>query len=232
MKNSIIYENTSSGVRAGISGWLAWFFWPSSGFLYSVLGSDIFTALNPEHIAAFVNGSAAALGITGGIGAYYRHKTSPKVNADIQNVSMDFKQRESTAIKNWFSDAELDCKCADLPDCDYQGIHPTTLRMMNEVREEFGVQFVNSGYRCPSYNKAVGGADSSYHPKGMAGDLRSPTVAPKIIYDWLCKEYPNQYGFGLYKTFVHIDSRTDSFARKAGPKYPWRSYDLPDLNLG
>lgn len=36
--------------------------------------------------------------------------------------------------------------------------------------------FVNSGYRCPVLNKAVGGVERSYHLHGRAADLTTGTV--------------------------------------------------------
>jgi len=73
----------------------------------------------------------------------------------------------------------------------------------------------------------VGGEEHSYHPKAMALDVRSPTHSPKKIYDYLINKYPDQYGFGLYKNFVHIDSRgPDVYARKPTPDAFWREWDV------
>lgn len=44
---------------------------------------------------------------------------------------------------------------------------------LDEVREGYGKPIViNSGYRCPALNKAVGGVADSYHQKGLAVDIR------------------------------------------------------------
>lgn len=44
--------------------------------------------------------------------------------------------------------------------------------LLDPVREAFGRPLhVNSGYRCPRLNKAVGGAASSQHIRGQAADL-------------------------------------------------------------
>jgi uncharacterized protein YcbK (DUF882 family) len=71
----------------------------------------------------------------------------------------------------------------------------------------------NSGARCFRYNRsdAVGSNNDSQHPRCRAMDL--PTHKAKQLYDYLCAKYPDKYGFGLYKTFVHIDTRTDVPAR-------------------
>ena len=44
--------------------------------------------------------------------------------------------------------------------------------ILQPVRDHYGKPVViNSGYRCPSLNKAVGGASTSQHLKGEAADL-------------------------------------------------------------
>ena len=48
-----------------------------------------------------------------------------------------------------------------------------TENVLDRVRAEWGSPIiVTSGYRCPELNKAVGGAQYSYHMKGMAADIR------------------------------------------------------------
>lgn len=43
---------------------------------------------------------------------------------------------------------------------------------LDGIREKFGKPIlVNSGYRCPMLNKAVGGVVNSQHLKGLAADL-------------------------------------------------------------
>ena len=46
--------------------------------------------------------------------------------------------------------------------------------VLDPLRERWGVPIhVNSGYRCPELNKIVGGAENSYHLRGMAADITS-----------------------------------------------------------
>lgn len=64
---------------------------------------------------------------------------------------------------------------------------------------------INSAYRCPVHNKAVGGAKSSYHLKGVAFDIRITSSLPRhVIHEQARKA--GFTGFGDYKTFVHIDT--------------------------
>jgi uncharacterized protein YcbK (DUF882 family) len=70
---------------------------------------------------------------------------------------------------------------------------------------------VLSGYRTPRYNKEVGGVANSQHPKGKASDLTTKNKTPKqlhAIIEKLIKEGKmKQGGLGLYKSFVHYDTR-------------------------
>lgn len=44
--------------------------------------------------------------------------------------------------------------------------------VLDPLRELYGQPvYVNSGYRCPELNKAVGGVENSYHVSGCAADL-------------------------------------------------------------
>ena len=46
--------------------------------------------------------------------------------------------------------------------------------VLDPLRRQFGKPiYVNSGYRCPQLNKAVGGAVSSQHMRGEAADIRA-----------------------------------------------------------
>ena len=44
---------------------------------------------------------------------------------------------------------------------------------LDEIRDGYGKPiYINSAYRCPKLNEAVGGVSSSYHQMGLAADLR------------------------------------------------------------
>jgi uncharacterized protein YcbK (DUF882 family) len=52
-----------------------------------------------------------------------------------------------------------------------------TEKILQPVREHFGPTKVNSGFRHPDVNSAVGGSKTSDHCKGMAADIEVPGVA-------------------------------------------------------
>ena len=48
--------------------------------------------------------------------------------------------------------------------------------VLQPLRDRFGPIRINSGYRCPELNEAVGGVKNSQHMKGEAADIYLPSV--------------------------------------------------------
>jgi zinc D-Ala-D-Ala carboxypeptidase len=57
--------------------------------------------------------------------------------------------------------------------------------VVQPVRDHFGPTTINSGYRGPELNKAVGGSSKSQHCKGEAVDIECPGVANYDIAKWI-----------------------------------------------
>ena len=72
-----------------------------------------------------------------------------------------------------FKEREFVCKCCgQLPPAMRDNIVALVDNVLDLAREEFGGPVtVNSGYRCPKHNLAVGGVVNSQHMKGEAADL-------------------------------------------------------------
>ena len=82
------------------------------------------------------------------------------------------------------------------------------LNWLEDIREHFGQPVhINSGYRCPTHNKNVGGATSSYHMKGQAADLWIDGVDPSKVADYAEEIIGDKGGVGRYSSFTHIDNR-------------------------
>ena len=66
--------------------------------------------------------------------------------------------------------------------------------------------YINSGYRTPEHNEAVGGADNSQHMKGTAADIRK---VEGYTIDQMAElaEEAGFSGIGKYYTFIHVDVR-------------------------
>jgi len=80
------------------------------------------------------------------------------------------------------------------------------------LRDALGLPIhINSGYRSPAHNKAVGGAKNSQHLLGKAGDITVNGYTPfdiKSKIEGLIKQgRMKNGGVGLYNTFVHYDVR-------------------------
>lgn len=82
------------------------------------------------------------------------------------------------------------------------------LALLNGIRSRFEKPIlVNSGYRSPEHNKAVGGVPGSYHTMGLAADIRPVNLDDLAELQQICIEMNTLGGVGLYDTFVHVDCR-------------------------
>lgn len=81
----------------------------------------------------------------------------------------------------------------------------STLAMLEKAREIAGVPFIiNSGYRTPAHNKAVGGSDTSSHLKGYAVDVAvNPMNRDRIMGAMVSAGFRR---VGIAKTFLHVDN--------------------------
>ena len=57
--------------------------------------------------------------------------------------------------------------------------------VVQKVRENFGVTVINSGYRGPALNTAVGGSSNSQHCKGEAVDIECPGTGNYDVAKWI-----------------------------------------------
>ena len=70
---------------------------------------------------------------------------------------------------------------------------------------------INSGYRSPAHNKAIGGVSNSQHLLGKASDITSRDYSPVQLYsiiEGLIEQGKiSEGGLGIYNGFVHYDIR-------------------------
>lgn len=120
------------------------------------------------------------------------------------------KSNRSNLTKN-FTVAEFACQGSGC--CSTVKIDSQLAAYLQQIRDHFGKPVtINSGYRCDTHNKNVGGASGSYHIKGMAADIAVKDVAPAEVAKYA--ETIGIKGIGLYETphdgyFVHVDTRTN-----------------------
>lgn len=90
-------------------------------------------------------------------------------------------------------------------------VRELTLTVLQPLRDAWGEPLhINSGYRCPKLNAAVGGAPTSQHMKGEAADIHAdhPIRLAQLAYN-LGLPYDQMI---IYPTFVHFSHK------KGGPQ--------------
>ena len=70
-----------------------------------------------------------------------------------------------------------------------------------------GAVTLNSAYRSPEHNKAVGGVSNSQHTKGTAADIVVSGTDPLTVGQIAEHFLDDHGGIGVYTTFTHVDTR-------------------------
>ncbi len=86
---------------------------------------------------------------------------------------------------------------------------------LEKIRELVGIPItISSGYRSPELNKAIGGAKDSAHTKGLAADITTKSLTPKVL-ALLIKTSDMKYDQLIYEgTWVHIAIDKDGAGRR------------------
>lgn len=85
-----------------------------------------------------------------------------------------------------------------------------TVRIAEKVREQFGPTVIHSAYRSLTYNVAVGGVGDSRHSQNDALDIACTNATPEQVGQYLKNLRATgafSGGIGIYRTFVHVDTR-------------------------
>ena len=119
-----------------------------------------------------------------------------------------YTKGEKVQLSKNFVSTEFDCNQSDC--CTITYIDLDLVQILQKIRDHFGKSVnISSAYRCPSYNRRVGGASKSYHVRGQAADIKVSGVSPLSVAQYA--ESLGVKGIGHYDTFVHIDTRTSKF---------------------
>ena len=124
------------------------------------------------------------------------------------------------------------------PDVNIVRVYAPAMSALQKLRDKAGRPLaINSAYRTPARNAAVGGSPTSQHLRGRAFDislLNAPPVVPSSLLGetvdaWSERQYwgdtlqlwAQELGFtavGRYDTFIHIDMREP---KPSGELYYW-----------
>jgi len=101
--------------------------------------------------------------------------------------------------------SDFACHCG----CGFDAVDLELYQVLKRVKRRFcETVTINSGCRCESYNKKVGGSLKSQHIMAKAADIVVFGIDPSQVASYLEMAYTNKYGVGRYNTFTHIDVRT------------------------
>ena len=184
-------------------------------------GSD-FIIKNTQKI-----GEAIAKGICNHYGVKVSGSTAEKpkeetVTETAKTGIKTYKKNANVKLSDNFTVKEFACHGNGC--CDTVKVDLKLVTFLQKIRNHFKAPItINSGYRCSTHNRNVGGASGSYHTKGMAADIVVKGVKPAEVAKYA--ESIGVRGIGLYETdkdgyFVHIDTRTSkSFWYGQGQAY-------------
>lgn len=127
-----------------------------------------------------------------------------------------------------FTPAEIACRGTGMVMLTPASID--ALQRLDQLRDAMGHPLlVNSGYRSPEHNRAVGGAKASNHMKGIAFDIAMTNVDPHRFEREAARLGFN--GIGLYppqkpsgaRNFIHIDTRATPWRGAQWGEFPARA---------
>ena len=82
--------------------------------------------------------------------------------------------------------------------------------VLEPIRANFGAVKVNSAFRGPAVNTAVGGSKTSQHMSGQAADIVVPGVALEVVFSWIVKESGIPFGQAILEgpggkvSWIHV----------------------------
>ena len=115
-------------------------------------------------------------------------------------LTKNFTQREFKSRDGSKMPEDVLCNIKDLADS------------LQVLRDFLGEPIrINSAYRSPEHNEAIGGVKSSQHILGKAADIKVKDIETKDLYliidSLIVDGKMKEGGLGLYDTFVHYDIR-------------------------
>ena len=121
-----------------------------------------------------------------------------------KNFTLDELCYSETAVKKGL---------ANVPDKNQvQNLITLAIKLLQPVRDLYGKpMYVNSGFRSPEVNKAVGGKISSDHLQGKSADVRANN--PRELFNLVRNSKLSFDQLILYPSFVHMSFRSAEINR-------------------
>lgn len=110
-------------------------------------------------------------------------------------------------LSQHFNRREFACQCTR---CDQDTVDYKLVEVLERLREVVDAPItITSGNRCFEHNLNSGGSPKSKHLFSKAADIQVKGWSPEEVYKLLDEWHPDEFGLGLYKSWVHIDVRKD-----------------------
>lgn len=133
--------------------------------------------------------------------------TTKQEEAQVNGLNVKVYSKAKDGNKNLSANFKVkEFACSDGTDPIF--ISDKLVEVLQKIRTHFGKSVtINSGFRTPNKNKALGGAVYSQHLYGTAADITVSGVKPSDVADYAETLLKNTGGIGRYPTFTHIDVR-------------------------
>ena len=134
-------------------------------------------------------------------------------------ITFSKKAVGTAKISDNFKVSEFACKDGS----DEIKIDTDLVVILQKIRDHFGKSVnINSGYRTPAHDKAVGGSGSGYHTKGQAADIVVTGVDSLTVGLYAAELLGTKGGIEIGDNYCHIDTRADrwrAFTKSGGGSY-------------
>lgn len=136
-----------------------------------------------------------------------------KIEFPLEGIDVPGPEVDDRQLTAHFKLSEFHCRDGTpVPDNTVDGLIALCTKVLEPMRDKFGVCTVSSGFRSKSHNQAVGGAISSYHrydlrPGKAASDVKFKNGTPASWFAEADRILGNRGGAGRYNTFLHVDNR-------------------------
>lgn len=142
-----------------------------------------------------------------------------------------YKSNDNTQLTEHFNVSEFSCKCGKNHDTILNPDLPEKLEKLFKALNCSAI-VINSGYRCASHDKAVGGSGTGHHVYGNAADIVCYDQSGNKISSKKVCCVAQDVGFGGIAnidgtyTATHVDVRTSNFWK--GDEVKTSAYSVTD----
>lgn len=124
-----------------------------------------------------------------------------------KDITLLLNRGDNFSVSSTFVSKQFDCRC-NLRSCKSTELDPTLPEALEKLIELAGPIRINSAYRCPEWNRRVGGTGGSYHLLGKAADIQSDKYTGKELANFaMMVEEFEQGGIGVSENWIHVDVR-------------------------